>query len=139
MALQFSETVRNASANAIEPAIGAEPTLEIRTGAKPANTAAADTGTVVAVMTLPASFFAAASAGAVVLEGTWQDLEANNAADLSSANGGGYFRVKQGATTHIQGSVTEVGGGGDMTINNPVVAAGQRIDVTAFTVTMGGA
>jgi hypothetical protein len=115
MPFQFSTAARNASLDAIETTIGASPTLELRSGAAPANCAAA------------------ASAGAKALLGTWQDLSADAAGTV------GHFRVKQGATCHIQGSVTATGGGGDMTIDNPVLAVAQQVVVTAFNINAGGA
>lgn len=133
MAFQFSTAARNGAADAIETAIGTAPTLEIRTGAAPANCAAADSGTVLATMTLPSDWLAGASSGAKALSGTWQDLTAD------AAGTAGHFRVKQGATCHIQGAITATGGGGDMTIDNTSIASGQRVDVTAFTITVGGA
>lgn len=133
MAFQFSVAARNAALDAIETTIGASPTLEIRSGTVPANAAAADTGTVLATMTLPADFMAAASAGAKALLGTWQDLAAD------AAGTAGHFRIKAGATTHIQGTVTATGGGGDMTLDNAVLAVGQQVTITAFTITAGGA
>lgn len=101
MSFQFSVAVRNASLDAIETTIGASPTLEIRTGAPPANAAAADTGTLLASMVLPSDWMAAASAGAKALAGTWQDP----AADASGR--GSHFRIKQGATCHTQGLVSD--------------------------------
>jgi hypothetical protein len=133
MPFQFSTAARNASLDAIETTIGASPTLELRSGATPANCAAADSGTLLASMALPADWLAAASAGAKTLLGTWQDLSADAAGTV------GHFRVKQGATCHIQGSVTASGGGGDMTIDNPVLAVAQQVVVTAFTINAGGA
>jgi len=133
MAFQFSTAVRNASLDAIETTIGASPTLELRSGAAPANPAAADTGTLLASMALPADFMAAASAGAKALLGTWQDAAADAAGTV------GHFRIKQGATCHIQGSVTISGGGGDLTLDNNVLAVGQQVTITAFTITAGGA
>lgn len=97
MAFQFSTTARNASLDAIETHIGVSPTLEIRTGAPPANAGAADTGTVLASMALPSDFMAAAAGGSKGIAGTWQDL----AADATGR--AGHFRIKQGATCHIQG------------------------------------
>ncbi len=35
----------------------------------------------------------------------------------------------------MQGTVTLTGGGGDMTVQNTSVQAGQRIQITAFTLT----
>lgn len=133
MAFQFSTAARNASLDAIETAIGTSPTLELRSGAAPANCAAADSGTLLASMALPSDWAAAASAGAKTLLGTWQDTSADAAGTV------GHFRIKQGATCHIQGSVTITGGGGDMTMDNPVLAVGQLVTVTAFTITAGGA
>ena len=133
MAFQFSTAARNASLDAIETTIGTSPTLELRSGAAPANCAAADSGTLLASMALPSDWLAAASAGAKALLGTWQDLSADAAGTV------GHFRVKQGATCHIQGSVTATGGGGDMTMDNPVLAIGQQVTGVAFTINAGGA
>jgi hypothetical protein len=60
MTVQQSVTVRNAKLDAVETAIGVSPVLKIRTGAPPANCAAADTGTVLATCTLPSDWMAAA-------------------------------------------------------------------------------
>lgn len=133
MAFQFSTTARNASLDAIETAIGASPVLELRSGPAPASCAAADTGSLLASMALPADFMAAAAGGSKALAGAWSDPTADAAGTV------GHFRIKQGAVCHIQGSVTATGGGGDMTIDNPVLAVGQQVSVTAFTLTAGGA
>lgn len=133
MAMQFSTTVRNAALDAIESTIGTAPTLEIRTGTKPADCGTADSGTVLATMTLPSDWLAAASSGSKAISGTWQDTSADNAGTA------GHFRIKVSSTCHIQGSVTATGGGGDMTIDNAVLASGQSITITAFTLTAGGA
>jgi hypothetical protein len=133
MPFQFSDTVRNAALDAMETAIGASPTLRIRSGAAPANCAAARTGTVLATMTLPADFMANAASGAKALLGTWQDAAAD------AAGTAGHFEIVQGATCHIQGSVTATGGGGDMTLDNTNIAIGQQITATAFNLLAGGA
>lgn len=133
MATQFSVAARNAAADAIETAIGTTPTLEIRTGAAPADCATADSGTLLASMALPSDWLAAASAGVKTLLGTWQDTSAN------AAGTAGHFRIKQGATCHIQGTVTATGGGGDITLDNVVIAVAQQVTITAFSVSMGGA
>lgn len=135
MAFQFSTTVRNAAADVIETTIGTAPTLEIRTGTVPANCAAADSGTVLATMTLPSDWLTPASGGAKTLSGTWQDPSA----DAPSQMNAGHFRIKVGATCHIQGTITATGGGGDMTLDNVSINTGQQITVTAFTITVGGA
>lgn len=127
MALQFSVDVRNARLDAIETEIGASPTLEIRSGAAPANAATADSGTLLATMALPADFMGAAAAGVKALNGTWTE-------DAAVAGGtAGHFRIKQGATCHVQGTVAQ--SGGDMNIENTSIAIGQEITVTQFDLT----
>ena len=133
MAFQFSTAARNAALDAIETAMGTAPTLTIRTGAVPANCAAARAGTVLATLVLPSDWLAAASGGTKGLSGTWQDL----AADATGT--AAHFSIDQGATCHIQGTVTATGGGGDMTLDNTSIAAGQQVNITAFTLTAGGA
>lgn len=133
MAFQFSTAARNAALDQIEVTIGTAPTLEIRSGAAPANCAAAATGTVLATLTLPTDWLAAAASGAKTLLGTWQDASAD------AAGTAGHFRINAGATCHIQGTVTATGGGGDMTLDNVSIAAGQQVTVTAFTLNAGGA
>lgn len=126
MALQLSVAVRNARLDAIEVTIGASAVVKIRTGAQPANCAAADTGTVLASLTLPADWMSAAAAGVKGRLGTWQDPTADNAGTAA------HFRLyaSDGVTCGMQGSVTATGGGGDMTVDNVVIAAGQVVTIT---------
>lgn len=135
MTLQYSTTVRNAQLDAWESAIGTAPILEFRTGAPPADCATADSGTLVASMTLPSDWAAAASSGSKSKSGTWQDTSANNAGTI------GHYRIKDstGTTCHEQGTVTATGGGGDMEVDNASVTAGQTVTVTAYTKTAGNA
>lgn len=135
MAFQFSIAARNASLDAIETAIGASAILRIRSGAPPANCAAARTGTVLATLNLPADWMAAAASGSKALSGTWQDAAAD------AAGTAGHFEIMDsgGTVCHIQGTVTGTGGGGDMEIQNTSIAVGQQINVTAFTLNAGGA
>ena len=133
MAYQYSTTVRNAMIDAIEAATGASPTLELRTGAPPATCATADTGTVLATIALPADWMTTAAAGAKALSGTWQDA----AADATGTFG--HFRIKQGATTHWQGTASGPGGGGDIVMDSPTVTVGQQVNLVTFGLTAGGA
>jgi hypothetical protein len=133
MAFQFSVAARNAALDAIEAATGTGPTLTIRTGAVPANCGAARTGTVLATLVLPSDWLGAASSGSKTIAGTWQDA----AADATGT--AAHFSIDQGATCHLQGTVTATGGGGDMTLDNVSIATGQQVTVTAFTLTAGGA
>lgn len=131
MALQLSVAARNAALDAIETLIGTSATLEIRSGAVPANCAAADSGTVLATITLPSNWLADASNGVKQLAGTWEDEEADNDGTA------GHFRIKAGGTCHVQGTVTGPGGGGDMIVQNTSFATGQSFSVTSFQITAG--
>lgn len=135
MALQLSTSVRNARLDTIESTIGTSAILRLRTGAAPANCGTADSGTVVATLTLPSDWMAAASGGSKALSGTWQDASADNAGTVA------HFRIYDsgGSTCHIQGTVTITGGGGDMTLDNNVLAAAQQVTITSFTLTDGNA
>ena len=135
MAIKFSETVRNARLNAIETAIGTAAVLKLRTGSPPAAIGDPDSGVVVATMTLDSNWMADASGGTKGKSGTWQDPGADTGGTIS------HFRVyaSDGVTQHIQGTVTITGNGGDMTLDNNVVEAGQQITITTFTLQDGNA
>jgi hypothetical protein len=129
MSLQLSVSVRNALLDAIETAIGTSAILKIRTGAAPADCAAADSGTVLATLNLPSDWMAAASSGSKAKSGTWQDSSADATGTAA------HFRIYDsgGTTCHIQGTVTATGGGGDLTVDNTSFAAGQNFTITSFT------
>lgn len=134
MTIQLSVAVRNAMANQLEATAGTSPKLQIRTGAQPADCATAASGTLLAELTLPSDWLAAASAGAVAKSGTWS----GTAVATGTA---AHFRIvdSAGTTCHMQGSVTATGGGGDATIDNTSVANGQTVTVNTFTYTRGNA
>ena len=131
MAVQLSTSVRNARLDAIESTIGTSPVLRIRTGAQPANCAASRTGTVLATLTLPSDWMAAASSGAKAKSGTWQDTSADATGTAA------HFEIMDSTVTtcHIQGTVTATGGGGDMTVDNTSFASGQSFTINSFTLT----
>jgi len=132
MAIQFSVAVRNARLDALETTTGATAILRIRTGAPPATCATADSGTVLAEMTLPSDWMAAASGGTKAKSGTWEDAAANATGTAA------HFRVydSTGTTCHLQGTVTVAGGGGDMTLVGTVdIASGQPVSVANLTLT----
>ena len=135
MTIQNSVAVRNAMAQARETTIGASPSLVFRSGAKPANCAAARTGTVLATMTLPADWASAPSSGTAGLLGTWQDPSVDATGTI------GYYSIEQGGTCHEQGTVTATGGGGDIELAQATtdVVAGQSFTISAYNYTQGGA
>ncbi len=129
MTLQYSTTVRNAKLDAIETAIGTSAILKIRTGSVPANCAAADSGTVLATVSLPSDWMAAASGGAKAKSGTWEDTSADASGTAA------HFRVYDsgGTTCHIQGTVGT--SGTDMIVDSTSFTAGQDFIVNTFTIT----
>jgi hypothetical protein len=135
MALQFGTAVRNAILDAIENTIGTSAILEIRSGAQPASCAAADSGTLLASMSLASNWMADAASGTKGLAGTWSDPSANNTGTAA------HFRIKDsgGTVCGMQGSVTATGGGGDLTLDNTSIASGQAVSITSFTLTAPGA
>jgi hypothetical protein len=128
MAIQLADTTRNARLDAIETDIGTAPILKLRTGAPPANCAAADSGTVLCSMTLPSDWLSAAASGVKDKTGVWS----------GTASGGGgtiaHFRIyvgPGGTVCKMQGTCAT--GSGDMSLDNAVVADGQTITVTGVT------
>lgn len=134
MAIQFSVNVRNGRLNAIETVTGGTAVLKIYdlTAGAPAACADAITATVLATITCPADWMAAASGGSVVKAGTWSDTSADAAGTAD------FFRLfaNDGTTCNIQGVV---GAGQDMTLDNYVIAAGQTVTISTFTITDGNA
>lgn len=135
MTVQFSAAVRNARLDAIETTVGASAVLKIRSGSAPANVATADSGTVLATLSLPSDWMAAASSGSKAMSGTWQDASADATGTAA------HFRLyaSDGTTAHMQGTVTATGGGGDMTVDSTSFTAGQEFTITSFTLTDGNA
>jgi hypothetical protein len=133
MAVQLSVGIRNARLDTIESTAGTSCSLEIRTGAQPADCATASSGTILATINLPTDWMAAASSGAKAKSGTWEDTSADNAGTAA------HFRVynsqatKDGTTCIMQGSVGQ--GSGDLSLDNTTIAAGQTITITGFTLT----
>lgn len=135
MALQLSTAVRNARLDTIESTIGTSAIMKIRTGSAPADCGTADSGTVLATLSLPSDWMAAASGGSKAKSGTWQDASAD------ATGTAGHFRIYDsgGTTCGIQGTVTATGGGGDLTLDNTSIATGQTVTITTFTLTDGNA
>jgi hypothetical protein len=129
MAIQLSVTVRNARLDAIETAVGTSALLRVFTGSPPANCAAADSGTLIAEMSLPSSWMADAASGAKAIAGTWQDLSCNNSGTV------GHFRIYNtaGSTCHLQGTAGT--SGTDMIVDTAAPTAGQSFTVSSFTLT----
>ena len=129
MAIQLSVTVRNARLDTIESTIGASAILRIRSGAVPASCATADAGTVLATITVPADWAAAAAAGSKSFLGTWQDASADATGTAA------HFRLYDsgGTVCHLQGTVGT--SATDMIVDSVNFTAGQSFTVNSFTLT----
>jgi hypothetical protein len=135
MTLQLSAAVRNAMLDSIETTIGTSAVLKIRSGSAPANVATADSGTVLATLSLPSDYLAAASSGSKAKSGTWQDTSA----DATGTAAHWRLYASDGTTAHAQGTVTATGGGGDLTVDSTSFTAGQSFTITSFTINAGNA
>lgn len=135
MTIQFSTPIRNARLDAISAVVGTAPHLIIYSGTQPASCSEAPTGTVLATLALPSAWMLDAASGSKGKTGTWTDLSA----DASGA--AGYFRIYDTleSVCGMQGSVTAIGGGGDMTIDNVNIVAGQTVTISSFVITDGNA
>ena len=128
MALQFETTLRNALLDAIETNVGTAPILRIYTGTAPGIGNAA-TGTLLAEITCPSDWAAAASSGSKAKNGTWQDTSAD------AAGTPGYFRLlTSGATAKIEGTAGV--SSGDLSFDT-TISLGGTVTISTFTLTAG--
>lgn len=134
-AVQLSTAVRNARLDTIESTIGTSAVLKIRSGAQPADCATADSGTVLATLSLPSDWMAAASSGSKAKSGTWSDASA----DATGTAAHWRLYASDGTTCHAQGTVTATGGGGDLTVDNVSFAAAQAFTISSWSFTDGNA
>ena len=132
MAIKYSTAVRNAQLDAIETVIGASPKLRILTGSDPANCAAAQTGTLLAELTLPSDWAANAASGAKGLLGSWSGT-------VVADGTAGYYRILDNAATtcHEQGTIGTTGQ--DLNGTSTALTTGQVLVITAKTLTAGNA
>ena len=135
MALQLSMLARNNILDGLETFIGTSAVLKIKTGAPPATWDAADSGTVLATLSLPSDWMAVAANGTKAKSGTWEDASADDTGTAA------HWRIyaSDGTTCHMQGTITATGGGGDMTLITTSITSGQPITITGFTLTAPGA
>lgn len=134
MTVQNSTAVRNAMLDAKATAIGPSPKLQLRTGAPPANCAAAATGALLAELPLPASWMTAAANGQ-------KSFAAVTPVNAVASGTIGHYRIldSTGATCHEQGTVGLAGSNPDVAVDNPAVLAGQQVSVAGWTIIAPGA
>jgi len=133
MATRISMARRNGAVDSVVDALdagAAEGYVEIRTGAQPADPDTTETGTLLATLTLSDPAFGAATGGTA----TANPITGDNSADATG--NAGWFRAYDGdGTPVIDGSVTAVGGGGDMELSSTSIVAGGEVNITSWTFT----
>jgi hypothetical protein len=128
MALAYSVAVRNAMLDEITAAVGASGLLRIYDGSRPATGGTATT--LLAELTLNATFAPAASSGVLTLNAITSDSSANGTAT--------WFRIVTSGGTHvIDGNVST--SGSDLNLNTTSIVSGAAVAVTSFTITGGNA
>lgn len=115
--------------------IGASGNLFIRSGAQPATTLTADSGTLGATLPLSATAFPASTSlttnGIITATANAITSDTNAANSITAA----HFRMKtSGGVTILQGNVGT--SGADLNFNTTTIVAGDTVAVTAFTVTL---
>jgi hypothetical protein len=114
---------------------GGTGSLYIRSGAQPATTLTADSGTLGATLPLSATAFGASTSattnGLATATAAAITSDTNAAASITAA----HFRIKNGAGTVIlQGNVGS--SGADLTLNTTAISAGDTVAITSFKVTL---
>lgn len=127
---RYSIEVRNAGLDARIAAIGPSPVLKMFSGAEPQGCSAPDSNGLLCSITLPETWMTKARNGVATKSGEWVGKASGRGAVAS-------FRIYGGDVCHMQGSVRERGG--DMTIENEKIVAGQVVKVNAFTLRAGNA
>lgn len=135
MTIKLSTSARNSRLDALIAAIGASAQIRIFSGSRPANVAAAETGTLLAELTGNATAFAPAASGGV--------SSANAITQDASANATGtaaWARIRtSGGTAVVDIDVTNTGGGGELELVTTSITTGQPVQISSFTLTEGGA
>jgi hypothetical protein len=130
MTAGYVTTLRNARADAITAAIGANGLLRIYDGTRPATGGSATN--LLAELALGATFAPAASSGVLTANAITQDASANATGTAT------WFRLTtSGGTAVVDGSVTATGGGGDLELNTTSLVSGGPVAVTSLTITEG--
>jgi hypothetical protein len=123
--------------NAVTALVGSSPgIISIYSGAQPATTLTADSGTKLSTLTCSSTAFAASTnlTGNGLATATANTITSDtNAAASGTA---GYFRLKTatGGTTIFQGNVGT--SGADLNMNTTTISAGDTVAITSFLVTL---
>ena len=131
-AFKLGVTAMQAACNGIVDLldVGGAGTLAIRSGAPPTNPGDANSGTLLATLTLSATAFGAADASGIA---TAAAITSDSSADASAD--AGHFRFFSGGGTCIfQGTAGNAADTPDLTFDNKSIVSGGTVACTAFTV-----
>ena len=130
--MEFSESLRNLRLTAISTCVGPAGTLKFFSGKAPASCEDDDRpDDLLAEITLPARPFT--DARDAIIAGQWTGV-------ASGVGRIGHFRLSdQSGRTHLQGTVSAPGGGGDMEVSDTIVVPEQRLEVRFAIVGANGA
>jgi len=131
---KISTSARNAACDAIVDLVdggAGAGTLEVRTGSPPATPATADSGTLLATLTMSDPAFGSASTGVATASTITSDTNADASGDA------GHFRVKDSSGNVIfQGTAGNSGDTPDLTFDNKSIVAGGTVAISSLTVTV---
>jgi hypothetical protein len=126
---KISTAARNAAANAIG-ALCNGGTIQIRTGAPPANVSDADSGTLLGAPGFGGTAFGSAANGTAA-------ANAISSATAAASGDAGHFRAKDGSSnTVFQGTAGNAADSADMTFDNKSIVAGGTIAISSLTLTV---
>lgn len=131
MATRLATATQNAMAAAVTAAIDAgvgAGTVKVYTGGQPANANLAPTGTLLVTWTLADPSYGAPVAGVATLDATPVIT-----AVAGNAGTAGWFRIESSTPGTVYDGLCGVGN--QMVFDNPVLAAGQTVNLTAGTLT----
>lgn len=132
MALQYSVDINQARLDAVESVTSTSPKLRIFSGSQPANCAAADSGTLLCEMTLPADWMNAATAASPSVKsllGSWTGTASAGVAATPT-----HFRIWNSGATACKIQGTAGIGTGDLQVNG-TITSGQTVTVSSFSIT----
>jgi hypothetical protein len=134
MAIQFNASGRNAILQAIETEIKGSAVVRFYTGAQPVSAGAADSGTRLATMQLPADYLGTPTSGTSDKSGTWSTT-------VSAAGVPGHFRMFNSAETvnYVQGAITSTAGAGDLKFDAIDWVTAQTVTINSWTFVAGNA
>lgn len=134
MTTRISVAARNAAVDAIRLLVDGGPaagTIQLRTGAQPATPATAATGTLLGTWTLEDPAWGAPSVGVSTLDTT----PVLTTLAVAAGTAGWWRMMDSTGVAVIDGTAGGTGSGAQMILDNPVIAAGQTLNLTAGTMT----